>query len=430
MKNLSFIKLIILTGFLNVAAFVNAQYVSIPDSSFRQALLRLGYSSSFDNTHTMLDTTSALVLNADSLDISQADIYDITGIQYFKSLSYLNCFHNPFAFLAPLPDSLTTLICNESLLTSLPSLPITLKYFNCGDNFITTLPSLPDSLLFLSCQTNSLSYLPALPSTLTYLSCYGNQITTLPALPNTLTYLDCGVNLLDSLPALPDSLNILFCGINSLLQIPALPAGLTKFYCNNNQLSIIPALPNYLNRFYCFGNKITTLPALPAGLTWLDCSYNQLTSLPVLPDSLHTLSCGVNTSLYCLPQLNKVVFLSFDSTGVTCLPNYPQNNSSSLPALNTLPICSSGNASGCLSYTGINEVNSDASVKIFPNPVHDILGIELNANEVYIITDLHGRQVLAGSLQQGINAINIAMLIPGVYMLSINGQGNYKLVKQ
>lgn len=435
LKTSFFSKAIFICCFVFAFSSAKAQYAPIPDSSFRQALIRLGYGPCFDITQTMLDTTCASVLSADSMDVDQCSILDISSIRYFKHLKYLNCYHNPFTFLPQLPDSLTTLVSYESLLTALPpTLPSTLRYLNVGDNSLTNLPALPDSLVFFSCETNQLNSLPSLPSTLTYISCYGNTISSMPQLPASLIYLDCGVNLLSSLPTLPSSLTTLFCGVNLLDSLPAIPQTVTRLYCNNNLLTSVPTLPDSLHRFYCFGNRLTSLPALPASLSWIDCSYNQLSFLPSLPDSLHSFSCRVNTGLYCFPQLKKVIYFSFDSTGIICLPDYPQDNVSCVPALSSISVCGLTNPHGCPTYPDGLTTVSIGDLNIYPNPASDRLNVSISNNaslpSEYILTGPEGRMILSGILTQEDTKIDISNIATGVYLLHLIGQTTtYKVVK-
>lgn len=429
MKSSLFFRTVLICILFFALTSAKAQYASIPDSSFRAALVRLGYGPYFDSTGMMIDTTAAAIINEDSLNVGVSSIPDLTGVRYFKRLKYLNCYHNPFTFLPRLPDSLTTLQTYEGLLTSLPSLPNTLRYLNLGDNSLTNLPRLPDSLRFLSVETNQITLLPALPPYLNYLTCYGNTISALPALPDSLTFLDCGVNALSALPALPSTLTYLSCGINVLDSMPALPSGLTRLYCNNNNLTSLPALPAGLQRMYCFANRLSSLPTLPASLAWLDCSYNQLSTLPVLPDSMNSFSCRVNMGLYCLPQLKTILYLSFDSTGVTCLPDFPQQNVSCAPSLSTISTCGLSNINGCLTYVGIADIGAD-QLSIYPNPASDMITVKMNgsvASQNYTLSDLQGREIISGSIDHQ-SSINISSLSTGVYMLHINGRA-YKIVK-
>ncbi len=169
------------------------------------------------------------------------------------------------------------------------------------------------------------------------LICYGNELLTLPSLPGGIVYLDCNQNQLATLPALPDSLIYLDCYHNQLTTLPALPGNLTTLLCWNNQLS--------------------SLPALPGSLTWLECFNNQLGSVPELPDSLYRFYCYGNPNLYCLPELKKIYLLSFHSTGITCLPNYPQSNVGSNPPLGSMPLCQPGTPCALPNYVNIPDTN-------------------------------------------------------------------------
>lgn len=423
-----------LIAFIVFAVQLQAQFVLVPDTNMRRALVSLGYGGCFDSSQTKIDTTCSAILNTDSLFIDQRDISDLTGIGYFKNLRFLNCYRNPFTVLPALPDSLTTLVSYDGLLDSLPaSLPVCLRYLNIGDNFVSNLPPLPDSLRYFSCETNQLSNLPVLPPYLQYFTCNTNTIASMPALPASLWYLDCNTNALDSLPALPAGLTELICGFNHLSALPPLPSVMVKLYCNNNRLSQVPALPDSLSRFYCQSNNLSALPGLPAALTWLDCSYNLLSALPSLPDSLHYFDCSNNMQLYCLPQLKKIVTFFYDSTGMQCLPDYPQQNISSIPALSTYSLCGPVNPHGCQSYAGIKMAGVN-DCTIGPNPFSNTLVIKSPTDEDYnySISDIQGRILINGALQQGQANVNTAILGPGFYFLQLRGdlQVCFRLVKE
>jgi Leucine-rich repeat (LRR) protein len=430
LKSFIFSKAILLCFFVFAISSASAQYASIPDSSFRQALIRLGYGSCFDSTHMMIDTTCTSVLTAYSINVGVSSILDLTGIRYFKNLRYLNCYHNPFTFLPALPDSLTTLISYDGQLTFIPMLPNTIRYLNLGDNSLTNLTNMPDSLRFFSFENNLVSVLPPLPAYLSYLSCFGNELSALPALPSSLTYLDCGTNMIDSLPSLPSTLIDLACGVNHITSMPALPNTLQHLFCNNNLLTTLPTLPDSLQRLYCFGNLLTGLPALPESLAWLDCSYNQLSTLPTLPDSMYSFVCRVNMSLHCLPQLKTIVYFTYDSTGLACIPDNPTGNSTSTPALGSLPLCTFANANGCLAYIDGLTTVSDNNFSIYPNPAYDHITVRMTGNNGvgnYTISDPEGRVLQSGLLGQS-TTINISSLNIGLYLLNVGDQV-YKIIK-
>lgn len=289
---------------------VKAQYVLIPDSNFRHALISRGYASCFDTTLTLLDTTCSLVINTSVLDVDGSGISDLNGVQYFKSLD--------------------SLVCVANQLKVLPLLPNSLRVLDCRSNQLSVIVSLPDSLLTLSCSYNEIDSIGDLPSGLIELNCFFNHLIHLPHLPN--------------------SLSILICGDNRITALPTLPNSIRSVDCSSNQLTFLPMLPDSLNILYCGANSLTTLPVLPRYLSRLECLDNHLTSLPDLPDSLGWFNFNTNPDLRCLPHLNKVLEMVFFNTGISCLPNYPQGNRESTPNFYEIPLCQSYNTSECTDY--------------------------------------------------------------------------------
>lgn len=369
-----------------------AQFVTIPDANFVTYLNTHGYAGCL--TGNQLDTSCVTVLSTHGLYCGGLGIYNLTGLQYFKNLDtldcsrdslqslpalpatlqYLNCGYNQLSNLPTLPAALTYLSCEQNALSNLPALPAAVTQINCGFNQLNSLPTLPSALtllycnynsiinlpalpahlLTLNCSENILSYLPILPNTLQQLICQSNAITALPTLSTTaLTYLNFVGNMVDSIPPLPGTLQTLLCSTNIITSLPALPANLTTLSCDGNQLDSLPALPAGLTSLNCGMNNISVLPVLPLGITSLQCYQNQLSSLPELPDSLYQLYCYFNPNITCLPQLKRIVNLRFFNCGVTCLPDYGIVTNSS-PALNTLPLCTQFNSTGCNIYSNIS----------------------------------------------------------------------------
>ncbi len=293
----------------------------------------------------------------DSLQILGCSGDTLTGglPQLNARLSSLTCDHCSLTSLPALPAQLTTLTCGYNpLLTSLPALPASLTDLDCEWSSITALPALPPHLSVLSCWVNQIAVMPALPASLINLNCAANNLTSIPALPDSLTTLICSANPLTSaLPTLPAGLLYLQCEGNQLNILPPLPAGLILLYCNQNNLTSLPALPSTLTSLWCFRNQLTALPVLPPLLSDLDCSTNNLTTIPVLPDSLYQFYCYSNINLTCLPELKKITYLRFDTTAVTCLPNYGIVEYST-PALNSVPLCGIFNPGGCNVYWNIS----------------------------------------------------------------------------
>jgi len=415
----------------------NAQpYVLIPDGNFASYLQTIVpaamHGDSLNTTHTLVTTTTHSII------VISRSIADLSGVQYFTSLTYLDCQQNyPHLInISILPNSLTYLDCHSNSLTSLPILPNSLTYFNCsgqnnGSYCLTSLPSLPNSLTYLSCYANSLTTLPALPNSITYLDCNSNTLTSLPALPNSLTKLTCYQNTLTSLPALPNTLTHLFCDYNSLASLPSLPNTLQSLLCDNNSLASLPSLPNTLQTLYCDNNSLTTLPALPNSLQTLRCISNLLTTLPTLPNSLQSLYC-YNNNIVCFPTFPSSIlppwnnypygydyYINIDPNPYNCLPNYLPNAMD--PTDLAVPICVIGNSNGCAVANDIQQVTyNNAQVTVYPNPTSDQFFIETNSTDKLTVDlyDVNGRHVFSKSVSDKSN-INVTTLNEGIYTLSI-----------
>ena len=338
------------------------QWVTLPDTNFVNWLNTNGYATCLSGDQ--LDTTCSLVLNAAVLNCYAAPIRDLTGVQYFKNitsldcsndslhiipalpprLNYFNCQINQLDSLPGLSDTLETLICDSNQLRLLPSLPAYLSYLDCAYNQLDSLPVLPiASMYYLSCNANHISNLPSLPAGLNCLNCGNNLLSNLPSLPLSLATLMCPSNQIDSLPTLPSGLNNLVCGGNQLLSLPTLPLTLTYLKCNynqltflptlpsvlayldcsNNQLNNLPALPNSLGSLGCSNNALITLPTLSSLLTNLDCGYNHLDSLPALPAMLYSLTCPYNNLIAIPPLPASLTYLWCDGNNLTSLPDFP-----------------------------------------------------------------------------------------------------------
>ena len=413
MKN----KIYTLLLFAFMGNIANAQYVSIPDVNFRNAL-KAKYPNCF-NASDMMDTTCSAIVNEDSLDVSQRTIESLQGIKYFvnlksldcspniivslptlpsfltelncdnnrmsllprlpSSLTKLSCYHNNLVNLPTLPSSLNSLNCSDNKLNNLPSLPSSLYYFNCSDNQLSSLPSLPSSLNSLHCIRNKLNNLPSLPSSLDRLNCSNNQLSSLLGLPSSLSYLNCSYNQLSSLPSLPSSLNYLHCIKNKLNNLPALPSTITDLSCSSNQLSSLPSLPSSLSYLHCSENKLNNLPSLPSSLDRLYCSNNQLTILPSLPSSLYYLNCSDNqlTNLLSLPSSLAIFSCSFNQ--LSSLPSFPSSlvqlwcENNPLTCLPILPksldyLYLKGTNLKCLPNLPVNLLEFDTILPICTNP--------------------------------------------------------------
>jgi hypothetical protein len=334
----------------------------IPDANFAAGIR--------SNCPACIDANDSLTASADTLtqlSIANQQITDLTGIEYFLELEYLDASTNYLLSIDVLPNKIKFFNCMDAALSSLPILPDSLKNLICAYNGLTILPNLPNGLLSLDCERNLLVSLPTLPSTLQTLSCGFNRLSNLPFLPLSLLELYASRNTINTLPALPNSLEILSCidcGLttlpllssnllyldisrNDITNLPTLPQNIEILGISQNNITILPNLPNSLRSIDVSDNILGSLPSLPINLSYLNCQGNNLYFLPEFPALLNYIEVSDNPNLKCLPKLSiGLTYLGSANTDVQCLPNIP----SGISATTTLPICTSNNINNCPVY--------------------------------------------------------------------------------
>jgi len=189
----------------------------------------------------------------DNSAIIECDSFeDLTQLENYNDVEYINW--------------------SQNQLTVLPELPSGLKYLNCTGNQLTVLPELPPGLKTLNCSQNQLTILLVLPKSLEILGCSNNNLTVLPELPESLTGLYCTGNKLTSLPELPNSLKTLECSYNSITRIPVLPDMLSYIWYTNNPIYIY--IKKYCNGDIDLYHKINKIFANKIDTWFLKCKYN------------------------------------------------------------------------------------------------------------------------------------------------------------
>ncbi|MCB2340910.1 leucine-rich repeat domain-containing protein [Clostridium estertheticum] len=207
------------------------------------------------------------VKNIKKLNVNKEDISSINGIEYFISLTNLDCYENKLTTLDVSKNiALTSLNCSGNKLTTLDvSKNTVLTSFDCHDNKLTTL---------------DISKNIALDG----LYCYNNQLTTLDVSKNTvLTWLDCNDNKLTTLDVSKNiSLYELDCSSTQLTTLDVSKnTVLTSFDCHDNKLTTLDVSKNIsLYRLECYNNQLTTLDVSKnIALDHLNCYDNQLKTL-------------------------------------------------------------------------------------------------------------------------------------------------------
>ncbi|RZJ30914.1 MAG: hypothetical protein EOO48_03635, partial [Flavobacterium sp.] len=281
-------KIIFLT--LLIGAFANAQIVSIPDANFKARLIALGLDS---NTDGEIEQGEAASIT--TLDVSDAQIDDLTGIDAFSNLSMLICQNNNLTSLdVSSLSGLNSLNCTNNHLETLNVTGLLLSSLLCDKNSLTTLDTTGMfALTDLSCSQNSLTSLDLSSLTgLVSLNCYRNNLFSLDLTGLTSLFsLECSMNPISSLDCSGlTALQSLTCGYSSLTSL---------------DVSMLPIL-SYLN---CAHSGLTSINvAGMASLQVLDFSYNQISTFDMTGlTSIGQLMCGEN------------LFTSLDVTSLTTL---------------------------------------------------------------------------------------------------------------
>jgi len=293
-------KVAILFVVLLTSSFIFAQNTYVPDDKFEQALIDLGYDTTLDDY-----VVTANISGVTSLDVSNKEISDLTGIEAFAALTNLVVSNNKLTALdVSTNTALTSLyLYAAGTLTSLDvSKNTALNYLNCAKNQLTSLDvSSNTALISLFCEDNLFTNLDVSKNTtLNSLTIERNQLTSLDVSKNTaLTILRCSSNKLTSLDVSNNTALIELDSHNNQLTSLDVSANtaLTYLSIGYNPFGSLDVSANtaltYLN---IKDNQLTSLDVSQNTALWyLDCSYNQLTSLDVSKNTaLKDLSYFVN----------------------------------------------------------------------------------------------------------------------------------------
>ena len=207
---------------LALPMFCFGQNVNIPDANFKAYLV--GNTAINTNGDNEIQVSEASVFNG-AINVYTSNIFSLSGIEAFVSLTDLNCPGNNLTSLdVSACAALTSLLCSWNQLTSLDVSACTLlTSLNCGYNQLTSLDvSACTALTYLDCCFSSLTSLNHTGVyLLTSLICNGNLLTSLDVSTCTsLTTLYCQYNLLTSLDVSAlTSLTTLYCYANQLTSL-------------------------------------------------------------------------------------------------------------------------------------------------------------------------------------------------------------------
>ena len=285
------------------ASDVALDSTNFPDDNFRTYI---GEKYDTDKNGSLSSTEIAAIK---SLDVSDKEIKNLKGIEFFTEMDSLYCYKNQltaldvsqnskltklFCYQNPLTEldvsenpKLTMLRCDFNLLTELDvSNNPELEGLNCSSNQLTALDVSKNSKLTgLYCDSNPLTKLDVSQnSKLTELYCYQNQLTALDVSQNPeLKELACYYNELTALDVSRNTqLTYLNCTDNQLTALDVSKnLALIELRCTDNQLTALDVSKNLaLKYLYCISNQLTELDVSKnLDLRGLYCYKNSLTSL-------------------------------------------------------------------------------------------------------------------------------------------------------
>tara|TARA_B100000809_G_C15117168_1_gene522909 strand:- start:1297 stop:2550 length:1254 start_codon:yes stop_codon:yes gene_type:complete len=398
------------------------QTTAIPDVNFEQELINLGFDGVLDG-----QVLTANIDTLTSLNVVVSSISDLTGIEDFIALTFLNCIGNQLTNLNVVQNiNLTTLWCNNNLITNLDvTQNINLTNFSCGANQLSSLDVTQNtSLVELQCGYTTLTSLDVTQNpNLTRLHCQWSNLSNIDLSQNTqLIYLYINNNQLSSLNlTLNTSLYWLYASVN---QITSLDLSqnilLADVRCNSNQLvSINTSGANSLSVLSCYSNLLTELNiASNTLMTSLNCYDNNLSCLNVKNgnnSSFSYFSALSNPNLTCI-DVDNVAWSTANWTNIDAQTSFSTN-------------C--GNPCA----VGINE-NNLFNLSLYPNPTTGSFTIDLGETKQDIkATLINGLgQVVYSKEIASTNSFTIELDSPkGFYFLRLETQGDVitkKIIKE
>lgn len=386
--------------------------VNIPDAVFKSRLVsNAAINIDIDREIQVIEAATF----TEQLNISssgpQTPISNLTGIEAFTALTYLNCLGNNLTSLDLSSNTaLTFLNCGYNDLTSLNiSANSALETLYCQNNQLTNIDvSANNALVTFNCCHNSLTSIDLSNNfNLGQFYCYNNQLTNLELSANTvLETLYCHNNQLTSLNFF-NSVDYLECQYNQLTSLDISGnTALWRLVCNNNELTSLDVSTNAaLVTLICDRNQITSLDVSdnPVMVTLL-CNNNQLTSLNVKNgNNINFIAFDArnNPNLLCI-EVDDVAHAN-----VHCLDEKDDTASYS---------------SDCFVTSGLEIGNVD-DTQIFPNPANNHFTVTFSVNvknaEVNIF-DVTGKLIYTDSVIDTEQLeVNTADFNDGIYLVQI-----------
>ena len=359
------------------------------------------------------------VVSTTYLDISNANISNLTGIRSFLSLSTLNCSNNQVNSinLSGMNSLLNIDARNNQISVMNLSGTNNITGLEIGNNLFTTLNiSALVNLKYLGCEFNQLTNLSVanlgflevircnnnLLATLNFNNC--TSLNTVYCYNNVLTSLDCQSN---------SNLYTLICNDNLLsnLNIAGIQ-NLAEFTCKNNLLTNLDLTNTkfvglgtfFASKYFdCSFNQLSSFTFSNTKITYFKCNNNQLTSLNLNNcEIIYELNCSNN-------QLTNINF------GNSITPLVIANNNS----LTTIDL------STCFYINSLDVSNNNLSTIFAKNGRNEYINFNNNPNLIYICADEEQISSFASVALPTTSVNSYCSFVPGGQYVTIAGASRF-----
>ncbi|MFC2091135.1 T9SS type A sorting domain-containing protein [Bacteroidota bacterium] len=427
--------------------------VFIPDTSFFTELLEQGIDKNGDGLISYEEASEVHMI-----DVTNMNVFDLTGIEAFTSLDTLLCGYNHIRILdLAWNEELKYLNCQNNQLTHLYiSRNESLRYLDCqGNDLLSLTPNDSSDLVYINCSDNKLVYLDVtVCSALRTLLCYNNQLSSLDVTNNdSLEVLLCAFDQLKELDVSNNtSFTYLSCCFNELEE---LDVGnnelLVRLWCSNNQLSSLDVTQNTnLAALVCSNNNLSSLDiSNNTSLVVLDCKNNNLTALDLEHNTLlGHLDCSANQierldisnnpglMIHAYPDYSygfNLILSRMPSLTEVCvweMPFPPDDRKAKLSISGSSNVVFEDCANPDTSANSISQLNS-GGIHIYPNPNEGVFRVEIENPGIAVmeIYNLQGSQILRKEVQSANISVDISTLPKGMYLIRINAGNGVKVGK-
>jgi len=368
----------------------NCDVTYIADSNFEQSLISMGY----DTAPADHQVPTSVINTITTLDISNQNISDLTGIEDFTSLQTLNCSNNNLVNLDL--SGLTTLIsldCSSNNLTDLNvknGNNINFTLFNATNN--------PDLIcIIVDDATWSAANWSNIDANMIFSE--DCNLTYIADANFEQTLIDLGLDV--------GTVNnyVLTSNINSL----------TSLDISNKNIVDLTGIDNFtaLQILDCSHNALTGLDLSNIStLISLNCSYNNLTSLNVKNGN------NINFTLFNATNNPNLICIFVDDATWSAT-NWTAIDPNS-HFVETQAACDA---------LSISE-NLMKGLYVYPNPVKENLYVEIQNPSSYSlkIYDMTGKEILSKKYLEPTNTIHTQALEKGIYLIKIRDKNTDKVI--